>query len=138
LETERKDFRMSGLEERERAVELYFTTPMTTAQVVEHLGYPTRQCLERWLAMDSRYAGHMAKPIIPLETRRRAVELVLGGMQQKQAAKQLGAGVGAVHDRVKAYRGGRCGRVAARKQELRPTQNTDLTKYNLRVCCTAP
>ncbi|KAB1931901.1 helix-turn-helix domain-containing protein, partial [Bifidobacterium breve] len=27
---------MSGLEERERAVELYFTTPMTTAQVVEH------------------------------------------------------------------------------------------------------
>jgi len=82
LETERKDFRMSGLEERERAVELYFTTPMTTAQVVEHLGYPTRQCLERWLAMDSRYAGHMAKPIIPLETRRRAVELVLGGMQQ--------------------------------------------------------
>ncbi|PWH07974.1 transposase, partial [Bifidobacterium longum] len=37
---------MSGLEERERAVELYFTTPMTTAQVVEHLGYPTRQCLE--------------------------------------------------------------------------------------------
>lgn len=52
---------MSGLEERERAVELYFTTPMMTAQVVEHLGYPTRQCLERWLAMDSRYAGHMAK-----------------------------------------------------------------------------
>ncbi|MEO2335383.1 hypothetical protein ABG881_00410, partial [Bifidobacterium longum] len=37
LETERKDFRMFSLEERERAVELYFTTPMTTAQVVEHL-----------------------------------------------------------------------------------------------------
>ena len=55
LETERKDFRMFSLGERERAVELYFTTPMTTAQVVEHLGYPTRQCLERWPAMDSRY-----------------------------------------------------------------------------------
>ena len=96
LETERKDFRMFSLEERERAVGLYFTTPMTTAQVVEHLGYPTRQCLERWLAMDSRYAGHMAKPIIPLETRRRAVELVPGGMQQKQAARQFGAGIGAV------------------------------------------
>ena len=106
METERKDFRMSGLEERERAVELYFTTPMTTAQVVEHLGYPTRQCPERWPAMDSRYAGHMAKPIIPLETRRRAVELVLGGMQQKRAAKQLGAGVGAVHGWVRAYRKG--------------------------------
>ncbi len=106
METERKDFRMSGLEERERAVGLYFTTPMTTAQVVEHLGYPTRQCLERWPAMDSRHAGHMAKPIIPLETRRRAVELVPGGMQQKQAAKQLGAGVGAVHGWVRAYHKG--------------------------------
>ena len=105
METERKDFRMSGLEERERAVELYFTTPMTTAQVVEHLGYPTRQCLERWPAMDSRYAGHMAKPIIPLETRLKAIEPVPGSVQ-KQAAKQLGAGVGAVHGWVRAYRKG--------------------------------
>ena len=43
-------------EERERAVELYFTTSMSTKQVVEHLGYPTRQCLERWLHADPRYA----------------------------------------------------------------------------------
>lgn len=50
-------------------------------QVVEYLGYPTRQCLERWLAKDPRYAGHMAKPIIPLETRTKAIELVLGGMR---------------------------------------------------------
>ena len=105
METERKDFRMSGLGERERAVELYFTTPMTTAQVVEHLGYPTRQCLERWPAMDSRYAGHMAKPIIPLETRLKAIEPVPGSVQ-KRAAKQLGAGVGAVHGWVRAYRKG--------------------------------
>lgn len=97
-------------------MELYFTTPMMTAQVVEHLGYPTRQCLERWLAMDSRYAGHMAKPIIPLETRRRAVELVLGGMQQKQAAKQLGAGVGAVHNWVRAYRRGGMAALRPRNQ----------------------
>ena len=96
---------MFSLEERERAVELYFTTPMTTAQVVEHLGYPTRQCLERWLAMDSRYAAIWPNPS-SLETRRRAVELVLGGMQQKQAAKQLGVSVGAVHGWVRAYRKG--------------------------------
>ena len=106
METERKVFRMFSLEERRRAVELYFTTSMTTAQVVEHLGYPTRQCLERWLAMDPRYAGHMAKPIIPLETRRKAIELVLGGMQQKQAAKRLGLSVGTVHNWVRAYREG--------------------------------
>ena len=97
---------MFSPEERQRVVELYFTTPMTTAQVVEHLGYPTRQCLERWLAKDPRYAGHMAKPIISLETRTKAIELVLGGMRQKQAAERLGVSVGAVHNWVKAYREG--------------------------------
>ena len=107
---------MFSLEERSRAVELYLTTPMTTAQVVECLGYPTRQCLERWLAMDPRYAGRMAKPIIPLETRRKAIELVLGGMQQKQAAKQLGAGVGAVHGWVRAYRRGGMAALQPRNQ----------------------
>ena len=40
----------------------------------------------------------MAKPIIPLETRTKAIELVLGGMQQKQAARQLGVSIGAVHN----------------------------------------
>lgn len=72
---------MSGPEERQRAVDLCFTTPMTTAQVVEHLGHPTRQCLERWLAKDPRYAGHMAKPIIPLETGTKAIEPVPSGMR---------------------------------------------------------
>lgn len=107
---------MFSFEERSRAVELYLTTPMTTAQVVECLGYPTRQCLERWLAMDPRYAGRMAKPIIPLETRRKAIELVLGGMQQKQAAKQLGVSVGAVHNWVRAYRRGGMAALQPRNQ----------------------
>lgn len=97
---------MSGPGERRRVVDLYSATPMTTAQVVRHLGYPTRQCLERWLAKDSRHAGHMAKPIIPLETRTKAIELVPGGMRQKQAAERLGVSVGAVHNWVKAYREG--------------------------------
>lgn len=38
---------MFSPEERQRVVELYFTTPMTTAQVVRHLGYPTRRCSGR-------------------------------------------------------------------------------------------
>lgn len=77
---------MSGPEERQRAVDLYSATPMTTAQVVEHLGHPTRQCLERWPAKDPGYAGHMAKPIILMETRAKAIEPVPGGMRQKRAA----------------------------------------------------
>lgn len=129
---------MSGPGERRRVVDLYSATPMAAARVAERLGYPTGQCLECRPAKDPGYAGHMARPIVPLETGAKAIEPVPGGMRRKRAAELLGAGVGAVHDRVKAYRGGRCGRVAARKQELRPTQNTDLTKYNLRVCCTAP
>ena len=91
METGRKDYHMFSPEERQRAVDLYLTTPMTTAQVVEHLGYPTRQCLERWLAKDPRYAGHMAKPIIPLETRTKAIELVLGGMAALQASNRNAA-----------------------------------------------
>ena len=72
---------MFGPEERRRAVDLYSATPMTTVQVVEHLGYPIRQCLERWLAKDPKHAGHMAKPIIPLETGTKAIEPVPGGMR---------------------------------------------------------
>ena len=65
LEAERKDLVVFSPEERKRAVELYLTTSMTTTEVVEHLGYPTRQCLERRLAKDPRYAGRMRIPIIP-------------------------------------------------------------------------
>lgn len=93
---------MFSPEERQRAVDLYLTTPMTTAQVVEHLGHPTRQCMERWPAADSRYAGHMDRPIILMETRTKAIEPVPGGMWQKRAAERLGA----VRNRVKAYREG--------------------------------
>ena len=56
---------MFGPEERQRAVGLCSATPMATAQVVEHLGYPTRRCLERCLAKGPRYAGRMRIPIIP-------------------------------------------------------------------------
>ena len=91
LETERKDYRMSGPEERQRAVDLYSATPMATAQVVEHLGYPTRQCLERWLAKDPRHAGHMAKPIIPLETGTKAIEPVPNGSARASELSATGS-----------------------------------------------
>ena len=81
---------MFGPEERQRAVGLCSATPMATAQVVEHLGYPTRRCLERCLAKGPRYAGRMRIPIIPLETGQKAIEPVLGGMRQRQAARRLG------------------------------------------------
>lgn len=108
METERKDLVVFSPEEHKRAVELYLTTSMIAAEVVERLGYPTRQCLERWLAKDPRHAGHMRSPIIPMETRQKAIELVLGGMRQRQAARQLGVSVGAVAHFwvIKTYREG--------------------------------
>ena len=101
---------MSGPGERRRVVDLYSATPMAAARVAERLGYPTGQCLECRPAKDPGYAGHMARPIVPLETGAKAIEPVPGGIRRKRAAELLGAGVGAgvgaVHDRVKAYRGG--------------------------------
>ena len=93
--------------------------------MVKHLGYPTRQCPERRLAKDPRYAGHMAKPIIPLETRLKAIEPVLGGIQQKQAAERLGAGVGAVHGWVRAYRKGGMAALQPADSRRRPSAADD-------------
>lgn len=59
---------MSGPGERRRVVDLYSATPMAAARVAERLGYPTGQCLECRPAKDPGYAGHMARPIVPLET----------------------------------------------------------------------
>ena len=64
---------MFSPEERRRAVGPCLTTSMTTVEVVEHLGYPTKQCLERRLTKDPRHAGRMKSPIIPLETRQKAM-----------------------------------------------------------------
>ena len=86
---------MSGPGERRRAVDLYSATPMDTAQVVECLGYPTGQCPERRPAKDPGYAGHMAKPIIPLETKGQDDRTGAGRHARKQAAPQgRGAGTG--------------------------------------------
>lgn len=40
----------------------------------------------------------MAKPVIPLETRTKAIELILGNMHQKHTANQLGMSANAIHN----------------------------------------
>ena len=45
LETERKDYRMSGPEERQHAVELYFTTPPNTAPEMTQQMVNTAPCV---------------------------------------------------------------------------------------------
>ena len=97
---------MFSQEERGRAVGLYCSASMTTQQVVEHLGYPTRQCLERWLHQDPRYMERIPKPIIPLSMRVRAVRRCLTGLQQQAAAAQLGVSAGVVNHWMALYREG--------------------------------
>lgn len=110
---------MFSPEERQRAVDLYSATPMTTAQAVEHLGHPTRQCPERRPAKDPGHAGHMARPIVPPETgarRSNRCRAACGGSgppncsARASAGQSLGQGVSR----------GRHGRVAARERERRP------------------
>ena len=119
---------MFSPEERQRAVDLYSATPMTTAQAVEHLGHPTRQCPERRPEKDPGHAGHMAKPIIPLGTRTKAIELVLDGMRQKRAAGRLGVSVGAVHNWVKAYREGGMAALQPRNRNASQTNKPALRR----------
>lgn len=107
---------MFSQEERGRAVELYLSTSMTTQQVVEHLGYPTRQCLERWLHQDPRYMERIPKPIIPLSMRVRAVRLCLTGLQQQAAAARLGVSAGVVNHWMALYRPGWYGSMATPKE----------------------
>ena len=116
---------MFSREGRERAVELYFTTSMSTKQVVEHLGYPTRQCPERWLHADPRYADVVPKPPIPLGTRRRAVELCLSGMQQKQAAAELGVSTSAVQHWMRLYRAGGMAALGPKRRDAMPQAGTE-------------
>ena len=42
-------------DEKRKATGLYFDENLTSQQVVDRLGYPTRQCLESWLRKDKRY-----------------------------------------------------------------------------------
>lgn len=102
LETERKVFRMSGPEERERAVGLYFTTPMTTAQVGEAPGLSDQAVLGTPVGEGSpvcRSYGGTHHPAGDKDQGDRT-----GAGRRKRAAERLGAGVGAVHDRAGAYR----------------------------------
>ena len=112
--------------ERERAVELYFTTTMSTKQVVEHLGYPIRQCLERWLHANPRYAAAVPKPPIPLGTRCRAAGAVPVRHTRKQAAAELGVSTSAVHHWMGLYRAGGMVALEPKRRDAMPQDGTDI------------
>ena len=48
---------MFSMEDRRRAVDLYFTQGMTIRKVVAELGYPSEGAPAKWVREDPRYTG---------------------------------------------------------------------------------
>ena len=48
---------MFSMEDRRRAVDLYFTEGMTIRKVIAELGYPSEGALVKWVREDPRYTG---------------------------------------------------------------------------------
>lgn len=46
---------MFSMEDRRRAVDLYFTEGMTIRKVIAELGYPSEGALVKWVREDPRY-----------------------------------------------------------------------------------
>lgn len=77
--------------EKQEAIDLYFDEKLTLEQVVERLGYPTRQSLSNWLKCDSRYGTTFKHGYYPLEIKRAAVEMYsAGGIRADDVARNLG------------------------------------------------
>ncbi len=78
-------------EEKERAISLYFDSGLTSQEVVDRLGYPSRQNLELWLRKDARYGdGNFRHGFYPIALKREAVRLRLEeGLVLKDIASQL-------------------------------------------------
>jgi transposase InsO family protein/transposase-like protein len=65
--------------EKQRAKDLYFSEKLTTQGVVDRLGYPTRQNLERWLREDPRYGEAIKHSFYPVELKTKAIEMYQTG-----------------------------------------------------------
>ena len=107
---------MFSPEERQRAVELYFTTTMTTAQVVKRLGYPTRQCLERWLAADPPVCWPYGETHHPTGDKDQGDRTGAGRHAAEAGRPTARLSIGTVHNWVKAYREGGMAALQARNR----------------------
>lgn len=65
--------------ENQQALDQYFDEKLTTQQIVDHLGYPIRQNLERWLRKDPRYAESIAHNFYPVDSKIKVVAMYLSG-----------------------------------------------------------
>jgi len=81
---------MFSMEDRRRAVDLYFTQGMTIRKVVAELGYPSEGALAKWVREDPRYTGACRRSYT-LECKTNAARRALGGDDVEELRRQVEA-----------------------------------------------
>lgn len=71
-------------------VELFFESHMTQQEGADKLGFPTRQCFERWLSSDDRYDQDFKRGFYPAELKLEAARRAMRGEGPQSVAADLG------------------------------------------------
>ncbi len=80
---------MFSMEDRRRAVDLYFTEGMTIRKVIAELGYPSEGALVKWVREDPRYTGACRRSYT-LECKTNAARRALEGEPLARVARDAG------------------------------------------------
>lgn len=94
---------MFSMEDRRRAVDLYFTEGMTIRKVIAELGYPSEGALVKWVREDPRYTGACRRSYT-LECKTNAARRALEGEPLARVARDAGCTPTSVYQWMRRYR----------------------------------
>jgi len=94
---------MFSMEDRRRAVDLYFTGGMIIRKVVAELGYPSEGAVVKWVREDPRYTGECRRSYA-LECKTNAARRALGGESLARVARDAGCAPTSVYQWMRRYR----------------------------------
>ena len=128
---------MFSMEDRRRAVDLYFTEGMTARKVVAKLGYPSEGALAKWVREDPRYTGACRRSYT-LECKTNAARRALEGEPLARVARDAGCTPTSVYQWMRRYRsegilGLMNGRNAPMPAEPMPTAGDDVEELRRQV-----
>lgn len=111
------EVRVFSVEERRRAVDLYFSPGMTIRKVITEMGWPSEGGLGKWIRADPRYRGS-GRSSYTLEAKLRAVRMVEDGESLESVACGMGCTASSVHAWKRRYdREGALGLMDGRNKE---------------------
>ncbi|WP_291802891.1 IS3-like element ISBlo11 family transposase [Bifidobacterium sp.] len=94
---------MFSMEDRRRAVDLYFTEGMTIRKVIAELGYPSEGALVKWVREDPRCTGACRRSYT-LECKTNAARRALEGEPLARVARDAGCTPTSVYQWMRRYR----------------------------------